>query len=158
MTGFEYAFAGLLLSRGHIDDGLRVVRAVRDRFDGERRNPFNEFECGSNYARSMASYALIPILSGFTFDLPRGKLGFSPKIAGDFRAPFSLGGAWGEYARSANETRITVYEGDLTLKELSLPYLGAVEAVTIDGMPVAFTFLDGVLSFAQTTLKEIGIR
>ena len=65
MTGFEYSFAGLLLSRGLIEDGLKVVKAVRDRYDGKKRNPWNEIECGSNYVRSMASFALIPILSGF---------------------------------------------------------------------------------------------
>ena len=45
------------------EEGFRVVKAVRDRFDGEKRNLWNEFECGSNNARSMASYALIPILA-----------------------------------------------------------------------------------------------
>lgn len=31
MTGFEYAFAGLLISEGFVEDGLKVVCAVRDR-------------------------------------------------------------------------------------------------------------------------------
>lgn len=53
MHGFEYAFAGLLISRGFLKKGLRVVKAVRDRYRGYNRNPWNEIECGSNYARSM---------------------------------------------------------------------------------------------------------
>ncbi len=158
MTGFEYAFAGLLLSRGHIEDGLRVVRAVRDRFNGQNRNPWNEFECGSNYARSMASYALIPLLSGFTADLPQGKLGFAPKTEGDFRAPFSLGGAWGEFIRTAQKTTIRVEEGALTLSALTLPYLTKVTGVAIDGKGVDFSFADGVLSFPSTSFKEIIIQ
>ena len=63
MTGFEYALAGLMLANGYIDEGCAMVKAVRDRYDGERRNPWNEIECGSNYARSMASFALMPICS-----------------------------------------------------------------------------------------------
>ena len=67
MTGFEYAFAGLLISEGFLEEGLTVIRAVRDRYDGKKRNPFNEIECGSHYARSMASFALLPIFSGRFF-------------------------------------------------------------------------------------------
>lgn len=39
MTGFEYAFAGLLIQEGMIEEGLTVVRAIRDRYDG-RSIPF----------------------------------------------------------------------------------------------------------------------
>ena len=56
MTGFEYAFAGLLVSEGYLDEGIAVVRAIRDRYDGAKRNPWNEIECGNNYARAMASF------------------------------------------------------------------------------------------------------
>lgn len=80
MHGFEYQLAGLMISEGMIDEGLTLVRAVRDRYDGEKRNPWNEIECGSNYARSMASFALIPIFSGFKFDLPKGKIRFNPLV------------------------------------------------------------------------------
>ena len=61
MHGFEYAFAGLLAGEGFVDDALKVVRGVRDRYAGNNRNPWNEIECGHNYARSMASFALLPI-------------------------------------------------------------------------------------------------
>ena len=71
MTGFEYAFAGLLISEGYFEEGEQVVKAIRDRYDGEKRNPWNEIECGSNYARPMLSFALLPIFSGFEFDLPK---------------------------------------------------------------------------------------
>lgn len=59
-------------------DGIKVVSAVRSRFDGKKRNTWNEFECGSNYARSMASYVLIPILCGFEFDMPNMHIGLNP--------------------------------------------------------------------------------
>lgn len=59
MTGFEYQLAVLLLDYGFKEEGLKVAKAVRDRHDGRRRNPFNEPECGSFYARAMASWALL---------------------------------------------------------------------------------------------------
>ncbi len=80
MTGFEYSFAGLLFSRGFIDEGLKIVKSVRERYDGKKRNPWNEMECGSNYARTMSSFAFLPILSGFSFDMPNKTIGFNPKI------------------------------------------------------------------------------
>ncbi len=61
MTGFEYQVASHMIQEGLVHEGLQIVRSVRERFDGERRNPWNEFECGSNYARAMASYALLPV-------------------------------------------------------------------------------------------------
>ena len=59
MTGFEYQLAVLLLDYGYRDEAIKVVKGVRDRHDGRRRNPFNEPECGSFYARAMASWALL---------------------------------------------------------------------------------------------------
>lgn len=59
MTGFEYQFAVLLLDYGLRKEAEAVVNAVRGRHNGANRNPFNEPECGSYYARSMASWALL---------------------------------------------------------------------------------------------------
>lgn len=59
MTGFEYQFARLLLDYGLQQEAEAVVSAVRARHNGANRNPFNEPECGSYYARSMASWSLV---------------------------------------------------------------------------------------------------
>jgi non-lysosomal glucosylceramidase len=59
MTGFEYQLAVLLLDYGYKDEALKVVKGIRGRHAGHNRNPFNEPECGSYYARAMASWALL---------------------------------------------------------------------------------------------------
>ena len=56
MTGFEYVAAAEMVFQGMDADAVRVVKAVRDRHDGLKRNPFSEPEWGHNYARSMASW------------------------------------------------------------------------------------------------------
>lgn len=156
MHGFEYAFAGLLLSRGFIEEGQRVVSAVRERYRGHNRNPWNEMECGSNYARSMASFALIPILSGFTFDLPHGEIGFDPKVnKTDFRSIFSLGGGWGEARITPKKTQIEIKGGSLTLCALRLPYLTGVKTLMIDGKETEFRLDGNVISFDKTTVEKI---
>ena len=152
MTGFEYSFAGLLCSQGRIDDGLKVVKAVRDRFDGEKRNPWNEFECGSNYARSMASYALIPILSGFEFDMPHHHIGFNPYKANDFKCIWSLADAWGNFEVNNNTVKINVCEGEISLKSLSLKFCSKVSYVKIDGKDVDFEFKNGIIYFKETNI------
>lgn len=45
-----------MIFQGMDADAEKVVRAIRDRHDGLKRNPFSEPECGHNYARSMAAW------------------------------------------------------------------------------------------------------
>lgn len=159
MTGFEYAFAGLLISEGMIEDGLTVVRAIRSRYDGEKRNPWNEIECGSNYARPMASFALLPIFSGFTFDLPHNQLGFAPILSGDFQCFFSVGTGWGDFIRRGAQTRLTLAAGYLELSSLTIGELGCVQSVLLDGKKVPFVQNGSCISFALTKIsKEIRIE
>ncbi len=116
MNGFEYQAAIHMIQEGMIDEGLEVVKAIRDRYDGERRNPWNEFECGSNYARSMASYALLPTLSGFEYNLVKGHIGFSPMINQEkFRCLWSLETGWGEFVHQNGEIQLTLKSGELQL-------------------------------------------
>jgi non-lysosomal glucosylceramidase len=58
-TGLEYSAAIGLLLDGQTELALDVVADVRDRYDGRRRNPFDEVECGHHYVRSLASWGLV---------------------------------------------------------------------------------------------------
>ena len=154
MHGFEYALAGLMISEGFMDEGIKIVTAVRNRYRGSNRNPFNEIECGSNYARSMASFALLPIFSGFSFDMPNCSLGFNPILPGNFRAPWFAGDAWGIFEKTDFKFTLTVEAGTMHLKTLKLPFLNRVSHVCADGREIPFDFRDGVLSFdAEITSK-----
>lgn len=154
MTGFEYAFAGLLISEGMEQEGLTVIRAIRDRYDGKKRNPWNEIECGSNYARPMSSFACLMLLSGFTYDLPHGYMGFAPRCAGNFRCLWSLGQAWGDYLREEGCVRILLHGGTLTLSSLRPGLSTPVHAVLADGQPCAFRQEGDLLHFAPLTLSH----
>jgi uncharacterized protein (DUF608 family) len=149
-TGSEYAAASLMIQTGLVDEGLRVVRAVRDRYDGEKRNPWNEIECGSNYARSMASYALLLAFSGFSFDLPNQRIGFNPvqTQAGSFQTFWSSGAGWGTYQQSSEAVTLEVLYGELDLRQLDLPFLaGGTGPATLDGQPVACQWQAGSAVF-----------
>jgi len=119
-TGIEYQVASHLIYEGYIEQGLSIVKAVRDRHDGYKRNPWNEVECGHHYARSMSSWALLIALSGYEYDLPAGKISFDPCIKKDnFSTFWSNGQAWGIYRQQgADEREIEVLYGDLNGVEL----------------------------------------
>lgn len=144
MSGFEYALAGLFVACGMPREALTLVRSVRDRNDGKKRNPFNEIECGSHYARAMASWALIPLYSGFSYDMTVGKIGFAPRTRRrPFVSFFSVGEAWGQVAFRGKTFTLTVTEGKLPLATLTLPNANRARTLTVDGHPVPFTVAEG---------------
>jgi uncharacterized protein (DUF608 family) len=118
-TGLEYMLASHLIFRGLTEEGLSIVRTARARHDGHRRNPWNEIECGSYYARSMSSFALVNAWSGFSYDLTKGAIGFDPKQQGDGSWFWSVGEGWGVVSRSGNRVRLEVRYGRLDLTTLS---------------------------------------
>ena len=151
MTGFEYALAGLFLAEGRTAECERLVSAVRDRHDGEKRNPWNEFECGSNYARSMASFALLPLSAGMRFDMTRGYLGFAPK-GEEGRYLVSVSDTWGEVFFTKEGCRLSLYGEPLTLASFSLPF--SVRAAKADGRPLAFCTEGEEITFTATAARE----
>jgi hypothetical protein len=124
-TGIEYQVAAHLIYEGMLHKGLSLVKAVRDRHDGARRNPWDEFECGHHYARAMASWSVLLALSGYRYSALDGRLGFAPALnKEDFRCFFSTGAAWGAFAQRRSTgglaADISVSEGALTLNTLDL--------------------------------------
>lgn len=63
-TGVEYQVAAHCFYEGLDEEGLAIVRGVRARYDGTRRNPFNEIECGDHYVRAMAGWSLLNAWTG----------------------------------------------------------------------------------------------
>jgi len=137
MNGFEYAAAAHMIQEGMVRQGIEIVAAVRDRYDGERRNPWNEFECGHNYARSMASYSLLNAFSGFRFDMARGMIGFDPvgrglrEARGSFRCFWSLDSGWGVFEVTPSRVTVRVLSGSLGLRSLELPFLRGREVTRV---------------------------
>ncbi len=137
MHGFEYAAACHMILRGLEEEGLSVVRAVRSRYDGERRNPWNEIECGGNYARSMAAWALVPAYQGLSVDLTEGAVSFSPlHPEKPHKSLWAFGGAWGTVEIGGGAFTMKVLGGKLSLRSLALPTLPIGWTVRKDGAAV----------------------
>lgn len=118
-TGIEYQVAAALIYSGHIDEGLTIVKAVRDRHSGFNRNPWNEFECGHHYARAMASWAVMLALCGYHYDGVDHSMAFAPQIRrDDFYTFWSTGSGWGSLAVQGDHVTLKVEFGRLKLESL----------------------------------------
>jgi uncharacterized protein (DUF608 family) len=125
MTGFEYTAAVGMLYEGMVDEGLRCIADIRARYDGRKRSPFDEAECGHHYVRAMASWAAVLALSGFGYSGVEKILSFAKKEGRFF---WSNGYAWGEceIADSGPSFKVTlsVLGGELSLAEFHLGDFG----------------------------------
>jgi len=126
MTGFEYAAAVGMLQEGMIDEGLKCIANIRDRYDGRKRSPFDEAECGHHYARAMASWAAVPAMTGFHYSGVDKTMTFARQEGNHF---WSNGDAWGvcTIERTGDSAKVTlaVLHGEVTLTEFCLTGLGA---------------------------------
>jgi uncharacterized protein (DUF608 family) len=114
-TGLEYQAATHMIFAGMVREGVECIRNTRARYDGMKRNPWDEAECGHHYARAMASWSAIPALSGFQYDGGRAAVIAVPRLNEDnFRSFWASGTGWGSFTRTANSTSV-----QFTLKVLS---------------------------------------
>ena len=122
MTGFEYAAAIGMLYEGQIDEGLKCIKSIRDRFDGRRRNPFNEPECGHHYSRAMASWSGVLALTGFHYSGVEQAMTFTSKPGTYF---WSNGHAWGTCKVENDKATLSVLHGNIAVKQFNLTDKGS---------------------------------
>jgi uncharacterized protein (DUF608 family) len=119
MTGFEYTLAVHMLYEGMVEDGLELIQAIRDRYDGERRSPFNEAECGHHYARAMASWAAVLALTGFDYQASTGAMAIG-LVDGNSPTFWSTGDAWGTAALNGGVVDLQVRQGQVHLTSIAV--------------------------------------
>ncbi|AKU18658.1 hypothetical protein VV02_05335 [Luteipulveratus mongoliensis] len=155
MSGFEYSAAGLMLQRGQTAEGLGVVKAISDRYDGHARtgpyidmepcstgdgtgSPFGDDECGKYYARTLSSWSLLTGAQGFAFSGPDRAITFQPTWKPqDHRSFFSTGQSWGTFAQKRSgrtqSDSIKVRHGELTVQRLTLSVPAGTRQVSLVG-------------------------
>lgn len=163
MSGFEYSAAAAMIQYGLVQEGLDIVKAIHDRYDGRLRadgevhmennstvfgcgSPVGEDECGDFYGRAMSSWSVLLALQGFQYDGPRDSLGFKPVWKPEDHASFfSAAEGWGVFRQQRGDGvqtgRIELKYGRLKLRELVFEVPAAVVAgkvnVKIGARPVA---------------------
>jgi len=124
-TGIEYQIATQLIYQDDIDEAMNIIKSLRHRYNGGRRSPYNELECGNHYVRSMAAWGVLVALSGYTFDLPHNEIAFAPKINADnFSCFYSNGKSWGIYTqeKTGDKTNFTI-----------TPLYGNLDGIKVNG-------------------------
>jgi len=124
-AGIEYQVASHLIAEGMLAEGLELVSAVRARYNGRVRNPWNEYECGNYYARSMSSYALLIALSGFHYSAPARRMSLAPQVdALPFTCFFSTASGWGTFTLHPERFELWLRAGELQVDELQITHGG----------------------------------
>ena len=148
-SGYEYEVASHMIAEGMVTQGLSVVKAIDTRYSPESRNPFNEIEAGSHYARSMAVYGSFITACGYEYHGPKGYLAFNPKIGPDaFKAAFTAAEGWGSLEQKRRGktqlNSISVKYGSLRLKTISLEIAAGMKVhecvLKLAGKPIEATF------------------
>jgi hypothetical protein len=120
-TGIEYQVASHLIQEGFVEEGLTIVKAVRSRYEGKTRNPWNEYECGNWYARAMSSYSLLGALAGFRYSAVEKTLWFGPQLkARPFKCFFSTASGFGTIGLDDGSVSVDMIEGELRIEKLVL--------------------------------------
>jgi non-lysosomal glucosylceramidase len=124
-TGLEYTAAALMIYQGMNDEALKVITDVRNRYDGIKRNPFNEQECGNHYARAMASWGTVIAWSRFNYSAVDKRFTITDTPGKYF---WSNGYAWGmAEVKSDHKVNISVHYGELKLMSVELKNSRLVE-------------------------------
>jgi hypothetical protein len=108
-----------------LEEGLAIVKAISDRYDGVRRNPWNQIEWGNHYTRAMASYSVLLALSGFRYSAVQRSVSFHPRLNPEsFQCFFAAGSAWGLFSQRRQTGTLTAKiesrHGELKLQRVVL--------------------------------------
>ena len=117
-TGIEYLVASHMLFAGMRREGLDIYRGARLRYDGEKRNPWDEVECGHHYARAMSAWSGVLALSGFRYD--GGQQAVEIHAPAGHRCFWATGTGWGTFQVKAAGAAIRVEHGTLTVRRCTV--------------------------------------
>lgn len=117
-TGVEYQVAAHCFMEGLDAEGLDLLQALRARYDGTRRNPYNEIECGDHYVRAMAGWSVLEALTGFRYDATSKRITLVEEPG---RFPFVVGSGWGVVdVRDNRSVELICHGGRVELREVAL--------------------------------------
>ncbi|HEY3992173.1 MAG TPA: GH116 family glycosyl-hydrolase [Ktedonobacteraceae bacterium] len=165
-TGIEYQVGAHCIIEGMVEEGLKILAALRARYSGNRRNPYNEIECGDHYSRAMAGWSVLDALSGFRYNALADALTFAP--AGEpqdiLRVPFITRDGWGTFAKHKAargwQIDLTCTFGQIQIQRLNLAGDAAVITASKGGMALAFDlhYQDNLstLAFTETLTLPAG--
>ncbi len=134
MTGFEHSTAALMIYSGMVSEGVECIHNIRARYDGEKRNPWDEAECGHHYARAMASWTSVVALSGFQYDGEEASVVAAPRVPhATFDCLWATATGWGSFSYRGSRFTIHVLAGSLPCRSCEITGAGSSASARRNG-------------------------
>ena len=137
---------------------------MRRRFDGERRNPWDEPECGHHYARAMSAWSGVLALSGFRYHAVEKSVVAVPRLrVTPFASFWSAGPGWGKFSVAVQNGRtrlnLMVSEGTLPVRKLTVAGKPAAKStLTLAGKEMRHQISADAAGVTATLTDEIVVR
>jgi uncharacterized protein (DUF608 family) len=156
MTGFEYSTAAHMIYAGLVREGIECIANIRARYDGLKRNPWDEAECGHHYARAMAAWSGVLALSGFRYHAPKAAIIAMPRVpTQNFTCFWSTATGWGTFS-TAGGLEIKVLHGTLPCRSCEFPRAANTTAATIDNQPIPHRIERASVQFSEPVAIAAG--
>jgi len=119
-TGIEYQVAAHCEIEGLHTESRRILDGVWGRYDGRRRNPYNEIECGDHYVRALSGWSVLEARTGQRWDARTRTLTLRRPTPGT-SWPVVLHDGWGAVrAEEDGALRLACTAGHLAVDRLRL--------------------------------------
>ena len=136
-TGVEYQVAAHCLQEGLTEPGLRLLKALRTRYNGSRRNPYNEIECGDHYARAMSGWSTLEAHTNSHYNALTSTLTLGRSVP---RYPLFAGTGWATVKITPAAIDLHTQGGHLEIARILLPATtSATATVELDTSPIQCT-------------------
>ena len=156
MTGFEYSTAAHMIYAGLVREGVECIANIRARYDGLKRNPWDEAECGHHYARAMAAWSGVLALSGFRYHAPKAAVIAIPRLPHErFTCFWSTAAAWGTFSTTGG-LEIKVLHGSLPCRSCEFPRAAATATATIDDQSIPHRIERNSVQFSEPVAIAAG--
>ncbi len=165
-TGFEHHVASHMMWEGMTLESLAITRMLHDRHHASKRNPYNEIECSSHYARAMSAFGTYISACGYEYHGPKGYLAFSPRLTPEnFKAAFTAAQGWGTLEQTRDDRtqtqRIAMKWGELSLRSLAFDVAkgaspkGANATIGQTAVPAKFATAGGRVSLELSEITTV---
>lgn len=121
-TGIEYQVAAHCLMEGLEEQGNAILDGLWARYDGRRRNPYKEIECGDHYVRGLAGWSVLEARTGQRWDAVTRSLTLAAPPSGG-AWPILLDEGWGEVRAADSGFEVTCVRGVLAFGVLAFDVL-----------------------------------